>query len=117
MARTDVALPCSKLGAFEILELIGSGGMGEVYGGGYTPLGRDVAGKVLPAVFSDDADRLRRFRQEAQAAAALNHPNILAIHHVGQENGIPYMVSELLEGESLRQRLQSGALSVCKAIE
>jgi hypothetical protein len=80
-------------------------------------LGRDVAVKVLPAAFSEDSDRLRRFKQEAQAAAALNHPNILTIFHVGDYNGAPYIVSELLEGESLRQRLLTGPMPVRKAID
>ena len=91
--------------------------MGEVYRARDSALGRDVAIKVLPPAFSADADRLRRFKQEAQAAAALSHPNILTIYRVGEHEGAPYIVSELLEGESLRQRLQSGALPVRKAVE
>src|SRR5437870_12218519 len=79
--------------------------MGEVYRARDTKLGRDVAIKVLPAAFSADADRLNRFEQEAQAAGALNHPNILVIHHIGIHEGAPYIVSELLEGETLRERL------------
>jgi serine/threonine protein kinase len=109
--------PGTKLGPYEIIAALGSGGMGEVYRARDATLARDVAVKVLPSAFADDSDRLRRFRQQAQAAAALSHPNILAIHHVGQENGTPYSVSELLEGESLRQRLQSGPLPVRKAVE
>src|SRR5947209_4705008 len=107
----------SRLGPYAIVAPIGAGGMGEVYRARDTDLGRDVAVKVLPPAFSEDADRLRRFKQEAQAAALLNHPNILAIYHVGQQDGSPYMVSELLEGESLRQRLQAGPLPVRKAID
>ncbi len=91
--------------------------MGELYRARDAALGRDVAIKVLPTVFSEDADRLWRFKQEAQATAALNHPNILAIFHVGEQNGIPYIVSELLEGESLRERLRAGPLPVRKAID
>jgi hypothetical protein len=91
--------------------------MGEVYRARDVALGRDVAIKVLPVAFSEDSDRLRRFKLEAQAAAALNHPNILTIYHVGEDNGAPYIVSELLEGESLRQRLQAGALPTRKAID
>src|SRR6202048_2261242 len=102
----------SKLGPYEIVTPIGAGGMGEVYRARDSALGRDAAVKVLPAAFSEDGDRLRRFKQEAQAAAALNHPNILTIFHVGEYNGSPYIVSELLEGESLRQRLQAGPLPV-----
>jgi eukaryotic-like serine/threonine-protein kinase len=107
----------SKLGPYEIVAPIGAGGMGEVYRAHDAELGRDVAVKVLPAAFSEDAERLRRFKQEAQAAAALNHPNILTIYHVGEYNGAPCIVSELLEGESLRQRLQSGPMPVRKVID
>src|SRR6266567_2393615 len=88
------------LGHYKILESIGKGGMGEVYRARDTRLGRDVAIKVLPPAFSTDADRLRRFEQEARAASALNHPNILVIHDVGTHDGSPYVVSELLEGET-----------------
>ncbi|HXY50275.1 MAG TPA: protein kinase [Terriglobales bacterium] len=107
----------TKLGSYEILSPLGAGGMGEVYRARDAALGRDVAVKVLPAIFSRDADRLRRFKQEAQAAAALNHPNILTIYHVGEHNGAPYIVSELLDGESLRQRLDAGSLPVRKTME
>ena len=91
--------------------------MGEVYRARDAALGRDVAIKILPSGFSEDTERLWRFRQEAQAAAALNHPNILTIYHVGEHDGSPYIASELLEGETLRQRLQNGALPVRKAVE
>src|SRR5262252_8963 len=94
-----------RFGDCEILAPLGAGGMGEVYRARDTALGREVAVKVLPTGFATDPDRLRRFTQEAQAAAALNHPNILAIYHVGTENGAPFIVSELLEGETLRDRL------------
>ena len=107
----------AKLGLYEIVAPLGAGGMGEVYRAHDAALGRDVAVKVLPPAVSEDADRLRRFKQEAQATAALNHPNILAIYHVGEQNGAPYIVSELLEGESLRQRLQAGVLPLRKAID
>src|SRR6201997_5292538 len=107
----------TKLGPYEIVSPLGAGGMGEVYRARDSALGRDVAVKVLPAAFSEDRDRLRRFKQEAQAAAALNHPNILTIYHVGEYNGAPYIVSELLEGESLRQRIQAGPLPLRKAID
>src|SRR5271167_256306 len=92
----------TKLGPYEILAPLGAGGMGEVYRARDTRLGREVALKVLPESFARDADRLRRFEQEARAVAALNHPNILAIHDIGEEGGAPYIVSELLDGESLR---------------
>ena len=107
----------SKLGPYEILGPLGAGGMGEVYRARDERLRRDVAVKVLPASYSSDPERLRRFEQEAQAAGALNHPNILAIHDVGSVDGSPYVVSELLEGETLRSRLVGGALPQRKAIE
>ena len=91
--------------------------MGEVYRARDTKLGRDVAIKVLPASLSENADRLNRFEQEAQAAGALNHPNILSIYHIGTHDGAPYIVSELLEGETLRERMGGGALSQRKATD
>jgi serine/threonine protein kinase len=107
----------SRLGPYEILALLGAGGMGEVYRARDTRLGRDVAIKVLPAGFATDPERLGRFEQEARAVAALDHPNILAIHDAGSHEGSPYIVTELLEGESLQARLQTGALPPRKAIE
>jgi serine/threonine-protein kinase len=109
--------PATRLGPYEVLAQIGSGGMGEVYRARDTRLGRDVAIKVLPAEFASDPDRLRRFEQEARAVAALDHPNILAIHDIGTHEGAPYIVAELLEGESLRERLSGGAMPVRKAVE
>jgi len=91
--------------------------MGEVYRARDTRLGRDVAIKVLPAEFAAEPERLRRFEQEARAVAALDHPNILAIHDVGTHESAPYIVTELLEGDSLRDRLRSGGLPVRKAVE
>lgn len=105
-----------KLGRYEILSLIGAGGMGEVYRARDVKLNRDVAMKVLPAALSSDVNRLRRFEQEAQAAGALNHPNILAVYDVGTHEGAPYVVSELLEGETLRQILSYGLLPQRKAV-
>ena len=105
------------LGNYEIRSLIGEGGMGEVYRARDGNLGRDVAIKVLPGAFSADPDRLKRFEQEAQAAGSLNHPNILVIYHVGTSNGAPYIVSELLEGESLRERINGSSLPQRKAID
>src|SRR5947207_11585378 len=102
---------------YKVLSLLGEGGMGEVYRARDTKLGRDVAIKVLPAAFSADAERLRRFEQEAQAAGALNHPNILVIFHIGTHDGAPYIVSELLEGEELRDRLDQGQLPLRKVID
>jgi Tol biopolymer transport system component len=107
----------TKLGPYEILAPIGAGGMGEVYRAKDTRLGRDVALKILPESFSREPDRLRRFEQEARSVAALNHPNILAIHDIGQHNGAPFLVSELLEGESLRSSLDRGSLPQRKTIE
>jgi len=105
----------TKLGPYEIIAPLGAGGMGEVYRARDTRLGREVALKVLPEYFSRDADRLRRFEQEARAVAALSHPNILAIHDIGEHNGAPFIVSELLEGNSLRGELDHGPLSQRKA--
>src|SRR6202050_1732847 len=107
----------SKVGPYEIVALIGAGGMGEVYRARDTRRGREVALKVLPESFSRDAERLRRFEQEARAVAALNHPNILAIHDIGEQRGAPFIVSELLEGCSLRVELENGALSSRKATD
>ena len=103
--------PGTKLGEYEVKSLLGSGGMGEVYRAHDSRLGRDVAIKVLPSLLSADSGRLRRFEQEARAAAALNHPNILAVHQMGTYEGAPYLVSELLEGETLREQIKRGRLA------
>jgi predicted Ser/Thr protein kinase len=102
---------------YQVLDKLGEGGMGVVYRAHDTRLNRDVAVKVLPPSFAADKDRLRRFTLEAQSAGALNHPNILAIYDIGTDEGVPYMVSELLEGESLRARLKGGKLGVQKAVD
>ena len=107
----------TRLGAYEILGLLGAGGMGEVYRARDARLKREVAIKVLPSSFAQDADRLRRFEQEAQAAGGLNHPNITSVFELGEHEGSPYIVTELLEGETLRARLAGGALAVRKATE
>ncbi|MEX0878719.1 MAG: protein kinase [Thermoanaerobaculia bacterium] len=107
----------SKLGPYEILSAIGAGGMGEVYRAKDPRLGREVAIKVLPASFSQDADRLRRFEQEAKAAGVLNHPNITAVYDIGSHDGAPYVVQELLEGETLRSALAGGKLSPRKTVD
>ncbi|MBI3048532.1 MAG: serine/threonine-protein kinase [Acidobacteria bacterium] len=109
--------PGTRLGPYEVLAPLGAGGMGEVYRARDPRLGRDVAVKVLPSGLIADAERLRRFEQEARAAAALNHPNILAVHDIGQYQDAPYIVSELLEGDTLRERLFVAALPVRKAVE
>ncbi len=107
----------SRLGPYEVLAPIGAGGMGEVYRARDERLKRDVAIKVLPPSFSSDADRLRRFELEAQAAGGLNHPNITAVYDIGTHEGAPYVVQELLEGETLRAELAGGRFAPRKAIE
>jgi eukaryotic-like serine/threonine-protein kinase len=109
--------PNQVIDHYEILSTLGSGGMGEVYRARDTRLNRDVAIKVLPGLSSTDPDRLRRFEQEARAAAALNHPNILAVYQMGNFEGAPYLVSELLDGETLRDRLKRGQMPVRKVID
>ena len=109
--------PGAKLADYEVLRLVGSGGMGEVYRARDARLGRDVAIKVLPALFLRDPERLRRFEQEARAAAALNHPNILAVFQLGTFEGAPYLVSELLEGGTMREQLGRGPVLLRKAID
>jgi len=109
--------PGTRFGPYEILALIGAGGMGEVYRARDPRLTREVAIKVLPATFSSDAERLRRFEQEARAAGVLNHPNITAVHDFGTHEGSPYVVQELLEGETLRSILATGGLSPRKATD
>ena len=105
------------IGQYSVVSKIGEGGMGVVWRARDTKLGRDVAIKVLPAAFSENSERLRRFEQEAQAAGALNHPNILVIFHIGTHEGAPYIVSELLEGERLRQRMGGAPLPQRKALD
>jgi eukaryotic-like serine/threonine-protein kinase len=107
----------ARLGPYEILAPLGAGGMGEVYRAKDPRLGREVAIKVLPAFFSQDADRLRRLEREARAAGALNHPNITAVYDIGTHAGAPYVVSELLKGETLRGRLAGRALPPRKATD
>src|SRR4029453_12698716 len=107
----------TRLGPYLVEAPIGVGGMGEVYRARDTRLNRDVAIKVLPATLVADKDRAARFEREAQAVAALSHPNILAIHDVGVQDGVTYAVTELLDGETLRDRLKAGALPTRKAIE
>ena len=108
--------PGTKLGPYEITEQLGAGGMGEVYLAQDTRLGRKVAIKVLPAEFASDPERLARFEQEARAAAALNHPHIAVVHDIGTEDGTHFMVQEYLEGDTLREPLQKGALPLKKAL-
>jgi len=107
----DEAGPCGVVGT------IGAGGTGKVFRPKNTRLGRDVATKVLPGAVAKDVDRLRRFEQEAKTIAALNHPNILGIHDIGTHEGRPYLLSELLEGETLGEKVDAGALPVKRVIE
>ena len=107
----------ARVGPYEILAPIGAGGMGEVYRARDTRLARDVAVKILPVSFASDPDRLRRFEQEARATSQLNHPNILAVYDVGTHEGTPYLVEELLEGQTLRRAMAGAALPVRKAID
>ena len=104
--------PGSRLGPYEILAPLGAGGMGEVYRARDTRLSRDVAIKVLPASFSADAERLRRFEKEAQAASSLNHPAIVTIYEIGQESSLAYLAMELVDGTTLRELLAAGPLPV-----
>lgn len=110
-------VPGTRVGAYEIVSLLGAGGMGEVYRARDARLGRDVAIKVLPAALAGDRDRVERFSQEARAAAALNHPNILSVFDVVTDGDAPCIVSELLEGESLRELIGGSALPARKATE
>src|ERR1041384_2850222 len=107
----------TRLGPYEIVEPLGGGGMGEVYRAHDSRLGRDVAIKVLPESVSSDVERLARFEPEARAGAALNHPNILSVFDIGEERGTRYLVSELLEGETLRTRLSEGLVPVRRVLE
>ena len=107
----------SRLGPYEILSVLGAGGMGDVYRARDPRLGREVAIKVLPGAFSHDPDRLRRFEQEARAAAALNHPNILTVHEIGTHEGQPYVVSELLDGQTLRDTIPRDGMPVKRAVD
>jgi Tol biopolymer transport system component len=109
--------PGTKLGPYEIQSPLGAGGMGEVYRARDPRLGREVAIKVLPGSLSADPGRLQRFEQEARSASALNHPNILVVYDVGTHDGAPYLVTELLEGGTLRERLHDGTLPPRKALD
>src|SRR5712692_5509465 len=113
-----MTLPAGTLlGPYEILSPLGKGGMGEVYRARDKKLDRDVAVKVLPQSVAADPDTLLRFEREAKAVAALSHPNILAIHDFGNQDGIAYAVTELLEGETLRGKLDSGPISQKQALD
>jgi serine/threonine protein kinase len=105
------------LGHYRIVEHLGGGGMGVVYRARDPRLGREVAIKVLPSSLSQNVKRLARFEQEALAVGALTHPNVLAIYDVGIDQGVPFLVTELLEGETLRDRINSGSLTRRRAVE
>src|ERR1700687_2202177 len=107
----------TKISHYEIISPLGAGSMGEVYRARDSRLERDVAIKVLPQLVSSDPQRLRRFEVEAKAAAALNHPNILAVYQMGTYAGVPYLVSELLEGKTLTETIRRSPLPVRKAID
>src|ERR1700736_176297 len=109
--------PGVRLGPYEILAPLGAGGMGEVYRARDGKLDRDVAVKVLPQSVAADLDTLARFEREAKAVAALSHPNILAIHDFGNQDGVAYAVMELLEGETLRGRLDAGPITQKQAVD
>ncbi len=114
----DLALSTGdQIGPYEIVSPLGKGGMGEVYRARDVRLGREVALKVLPDTAANDTESLARFEREARAVAALNHPNILSIHDTGEHRGVPYAVTELLEGENLSDRLRAGPLAPKRATE
>jgi serine/threonine protein kinase len=107
----------TRIGPYEVVGWVGAGGMGEVYRASDPRLGREVAIKLIREAFAADRGRVHRFEQEARAAGQLNHPNVLAVHDLGTHAGAPYIVSEFLEGDSLRTRLQAGALTTAKAVD
>ena len=107
----------ARVGPYEVLAVLGAGGMGEVYRARDTRLGREVALKVISDGAALDPERLQRFEQEARLAGSLNHPNLVVVHDVGSEGGAPFLVTELLEGESLRHRLSRGRLPLRTALE
>src|SRR5262249_53460024 len=108
--------PGTRLGAYEILTLIGSGGMGEVYRASDTKLHRDVAIKVLPAEVAVDPDRLARFEREAQLLASLNHPNIAQIHGIDESAGVSSLIMELVDGPTLAERIAKGPIPLDQAL-
>src|SRR6266702_1613757 len=116
MAGPHALAPGARVGRYEILALLGSGGMGEVYCARDPRVGREVAVKLIRADLGADAGRVRRFENEARAAGALDHPNIVILHDVGEHDGTPYLVSELLHGQTLRERLRTGALAAPDAV-
>ena len=114
--HSPLLAPGTRLGPYQIVGLLGEGGMGEVYRARDLRVKREVAIKVLPRSYSSDPERLQRFQREAEATAALNHPNVLSLYHVGEQDGAPYLVTELLQGETLRKKLRSGRFAPMKAL-
>ena len=118
LAETQTGLtPGQQLGNYQILKPLGAGGMGEVYLARDERLGRQIALKILPPLLAADAEWMRRFQQEARTASALNHPNILTVHEIGQAEGVTYLATELVEGETLRARLQNGPLPLPEVLD
>jgi serine/threonine protein kinase len=115
--RPPALKPGDRLGNFEIVVLIGRGGMGEVYRARDLRLKREVAIKTLPSGFASDRDRISRFEREARAASALNHPNIVSVHDIGTDGGVSFIVSELVDGETLARLIQRRPLQLRKLIE
>ena len=115
--QSQSSLVGQQLGSYKILSLLGAGGMGEVYQGRDTKLGRDVAIKVLPAAFIHDAERLTRFQREARMLASLSNPNIATIHGIEQSDGVHYLVMELVPGQTMAERISSGALKIEEALK
>src|SRR5262245_41476148 len=113
----EALLPHSNLSHYRIVSKLGAGGMGEVYLAEDTRLDRQIALKLLPAEFTQDVDRVRRFIQEAKAASALNHPNIITIHEVGASEGLHFIVTELIDGQTLRRAMTGAPLSLPTALE
>ena len=106
-----------QLGHYRLLSRLGAGGMGEIHLAEDSRLGRKVALKILPTEFVADADRVRRFEQEARAVSALNHPNILVIYEIGKERGVHFIATEFIEGLTLRQKLEEGKLKICETLD
>ena len=117
MSNVQSLSPGARVGPYEVVALLGEGGMGQVYRARDQRLSRDVALKVVHADLAQDSERLRRFEQEAKAAGALNHPNIVAVYDTGETGGSPFIVTELLQGETLRDRMAGGAIGTRKAID
>src|SRR2546422_4124384 len=111
------SLAGQSFGPYQIFRLLGSGGMGEVYLAEDTRLGRKVALKVLPAQFTREAERIRRFQQEARAASALNHPNIITIYEIGEIDSLHFIATEFIEGETLRRHLAGKQMKITEALQ